>query len=177
MAVMTVGSTVDNLEFFRNVQAAGIPLAFGMKADFSAFPSGALDEFLRYSTIIFTNETERREIEARMSLSSITDLLYMGNARVIVTTQGRKGSLFYEKKDGGIVSGFVPAARVECPVDTTGSGDAYIAGFLYGYLNGRDTEASCRLGGALAGFIIEAFGCCTNAPSESRLLERFNRKE
>jgi nucleoside kinase len=177
IAVMTVGSTADNLEFFRNVKAAGLPLVFGMKADFDAFPAGTLDDFLRYSSIIFTNESERKEIERRMSLGSITDLLDAGSARVIVTTKGKSGSVFYEKRDGRVESASVPAAPSGHVVDTTGSGDAYMAGFLYGYLKGRDTPTCCALGSALAAFIIEAAGCCTNAPSEAALLARCEKKE
>jgi adenosine kinase len=172
IAVMTVGSMADNLEFFRNAKEAGVPLVFGMKADFDAFPHGVLDEFLRYSSIIFTNESERQEIERRMSLSSITDLLETGNAKIIVTTKGKQGSVFYERRDGKIVSESVPVAPSDHVVDTTGSGDAYMAGFLYGYLKGRDTPSCCALGSTLAAFIIEAVGCCTNAPTEMQLVAR-----
>jgi nucleoside kinase len=177
LALMTVGSTADNLEFFGKARAAKVPMAFGMKADFESFPPGALGDFLRYSKIIFTNEGERGEIESRMALSSIADLLDTANVEVIVTTKGKEGSVFYEKREGKVISRTVPAAKPRAIVDTTGSGDAYIAGFLFGYLKGFDTAACCGLGAALAAFIIEAVGCCTNAPGEAELLGRFNGKE
>lgn len=56
--------------------------------------------------------------------------------------------------------------------DATGSGDAFMAGFLYGYHNGLSTEACARLGTVLSSFIIEKEGCCTNAPVLNDLLER-----
>lgn len=176
LAVMTVGSVQDNLEFFRIVKEEGVPMAFGMKADFEAFPRKALEEFLHYSHIIFTNENERVEIEARIGLSSISELFDSGNVKIIVTTMGKRGSIFYEKCGDRICSEAVPAASPLQVVDTTGSGDAYMAGFLFGYLSGYGTAASCRLGSLLSAFIIEAVGCCTNAPTREELLRRFEER-
>jgi adenosine kinase len=60
-------------------------------------------------------------------------------------------------------------------VDTTGSGDAFMAGFLYGYLKGRNIKDCCSLGSVLSSFIIEKVGCTTNAPTEQKFLERFDK--
>lgn len=175
LGVMTVGSKEDNLEFFRRVREAGIPLAFGMKADFDAFPAGVLEGFLRHSRIIFTNETERAEIESRLGLASLAELLD-GEARVIVTTKGGKGSVLQELGPAGVITTEVPVSRPHAIVDTTGSGDAYMAGFIYGYLKGLGSADCCALGSTLAAFIIEAVGCCTNAPGEEALLARLKER-
>jgi sugar/nucleoside kinase (ribokinase family) len=43
-------------------------------------------------------------------------------------------------------------------VDTTGAGDLYASGFLYGLTHGRDLAACARLGSLCAGEIISHFG-------------------
>ncbi|MEQ9573843.1 MAG: PfkB family carbohydrate kinase, partial [Nitratireductor sp.] len=43
-------------------------------------------------------------------------------------------------------------------VDTTGAGDLYAAGFLYGYVTGRDLVDCGRLGSLAAGIVIQQIG-------------------
>jgi sugar/nucleoside kinase (ribokinase family) len=43
-------------------------------------------------------------------------------------------------------------------VDTTGAGDAYAAGFLYAYTQGRDLATCGRLGSVMAAEIISHYG-------------------
>ena len=52
----------------------------------------------------------------------------------------------------------VPAAPVERVVDTTGAGDLFAAGFLYGITNGLSPEESARLGGVCAAEVISHVG-------------------
>ena len=47
----------------------------------------------------------------------------------------------------------------ECSVvDTTGAGDSFNSGFLYGKLNGYSLEESCKIGNWVASKAIEGFG-------------------
>jgi sugar/nucleoside kinase (ribokinase family) len=54
----------------------------------------------------------------------------------------------------------VPAAPVDggTVVDTTGAGDLFAAGFLYGITNGLTPESSARLGGLCAAEVISHVG-------------------
>jgi adenosine kinase len=172
--IMTVGSYEDNLEFYRQCRAQNVPLVFGMKCDYDAFPENFFKEVLLYSRIIFCNECERGEIQRIFGLKDITELFEKGNAEIIVTTLGKKGSVYYHKTEDGIISGHIAAAEFDRVVDTIGSGDAFISGFLYGYLKGRGVRDCCSLGSVLSSFIIEKVGCTTNAPDEETFLKRFN---
>ena len=51
----------------------------------------------------------------------------------------------------------VPVEKVT-PVDATGAGDQFAAGFLYGLANGRDTETCARIGHVCAGEVIGHVG-------------------
>ncbi len=52
----------------------------------------------------------------------------------------------------------VPAELVDRVVDTTGAGDLFAAGFLYGITNGLSPEGSARLGGVCAAEVIAHVG-------------------
>lgn len=171
MGLITVGARPDNEEFFRRCKQHGVPLAFGMKGDFDAFPEDFLRELLYYCEILFTNESERATIERLLGID-LQQLLADGNARTIVTTLGKKGSRYYHKTGSGIEEGHVPICDHGPPVDATGSGDAYISGFLYGVLQGEDVQACAKLGTVLSSFVIEQEGCCTGAPTLDALMER-----
>ena len=43
-------------------------------------------------------------------------------------------------------------------IDTTGAGDAFAAGFLYGLLRGRPLDICGQLGGVIAGEVISNYG-------------------
>jgi sugar/nucleoside kinase (ribokinase family) len=62
---------------------------------------------------------------------------------VVVTAQGPRS---------------VPAAPVDRVVDTTGAGDLFAAGFLYGITHGLLPEDAARLGGLCAGEVISHVG-------------------
>ena len=53
--------------------------------------------------------------------------------------------------------------------DTTGAGDAFHAGFLYGFLTGEDIETSLKYGNAVAAMKCSALGCRTSLPTRSEL--------
>ncbi|HYX43174.1 MAG TPA: carbohydrate kinase family protein [Pyrinomonadaceae bacterium] len=81
-------------------------------------------------------------------------------------TRGRRGALVYH--DGTFIE--APA----CPVpggcrDTTGAGDAFHAGFLYGLLQGEEIEASLRLGCAVAALKCRSLGARTALPTKQEL--------
>jgi sugar/nucleoside kinase (ribokinase family) len=52
----------------------------------------------------------------------------------------------------------VPADPVDRVVDTTGAGDLFAAGFLYGLTHGKDPETCARLGGLCAAEVISHIG-------------------
>lgn len=167
--VVTVASEPDNRYFVERCKEAGVPLVFGMKDDFDAFPEPFLRELLQESRIIFTNEVERAIIEDLFGCETIEKLFEIGKVEVLVTTLGKEGSICYERTENGVNEHRIGICKVENVVDATGSGDAYISGFLYGYLQGRDVVSCCKLGSALASFVIQAVGCCTNIPSAEEL--------
>ena len=94
IAVLTVGSYRDNLEFYNKCKKYKKPLVFGTKLDYTAFPLDFLYEVLINSKIIFSNEAESEDIKEIVNINEITDLFKLGQAEVIITTLGEKGSIY-----------------------------------------------------------------------------------
>ena len=65
-------------------------------------------------------------------------------------TRGREGSVVATPADIFEIAPFEVSQRV----DTTGAGDMYAAGFLYGYTSGLDLVACGKLASLVAGQII-----------------------
>jgi sugar/nucleoside kinase (ribokinase family) len=85
--------------------------------------------------------------DAALSAAEETGLL-------VAVTRGAEGSVVVTA--GGPVP--VPAVPVEEVVDTTGAGDLYAAGFLYGLAAGADPAWCARLGGLCAAEVISHLG-------------------
>jgi len=138
-----------------------------------SFPEAFLREIVCYSKGIFANFSEKRFIEQELGLLDLTELFGMGSTEVIVITLGKDGSLCYEKTAGSYKVTEIPVAKGAAVVDTVGSGDAYIAGFLYGYLNGCVPVECCRMGSVMASFILEKRGCLSSVPEKEEFIKHY----
>ena len=79
---------------------------------------------------------------------------------LVAATLGSNGVLAYVR--GHYVHS--PAFTVECR-DTTGAGDAFHAGFIYGLLSGFSIEETLRFANAVAGLKCRAVGARTALPT------------
>lgn len=103
--------------------------------------------------ILFANEDE---IRALYQVDSLDEALAQvrGRCEIVAVTRSEKGSLVTA---GGTVHE-VAAEPVERVVDTTGAGDSYAAGFLFGYTRGLELPLCARLGSIAAAEVISHFG-------------------
>lgn len=176
LGVITVASIDDNIDFFKKCKKYNIPIVFGMKDDMEAFPKDFLKDILKESKIIFTNEVECEIIKKINGISDIKDLFIDVKVDILVTTLGADGSICYIRKGKNIIEKRIEAIRITNVVDASGGGDAYMSGFLYGYIKGFEPEDCCRLGTITASYIIQKEGCLSNVPDESKLLSDFSSR-
>lgn len=174
LGIMTVASMKDNKYFFEKIKQNNIPLVFSMKGDLTAFTKDFLNDVLYYSKIIFTNEVERETIEKNLKID-MKNLLLHANCKFLITTLGENGSICFYKDKNMIKSIKMPIYKKCKRIDTTGCGDAFVSGFLYGYLNQKNVKDSLIFATSLASYIIEKEGCITNAPDKSMLTQRYNQ--
>ena len=104
-----------------------------------------------YVDIVFANEEEAKAftgLEPEEALHKIAE-----DVTISVVKIGENGSMI--KYDGKVYK--VPAIKVN-PVDTTGAGDFYAAGFLFGLTKGFSMDKCGSIGSYLAGKVTETIG-------------------
>jgi sugar/nucleoside kinase (ribokinase family) len=106
-----------------------------------------------HTDILFANEAE---IMALYEVETFEEAVATVRAEceTVALTRSEKGSVVM--RGGEIVS--VPAAPVAQVIDTTGAGDLYAAGFLYGLATGRELAACGALGSLAAAEVISHWG-------------------
>lgn len=113
--------------------------------------------------ILFANESEMRALYPEKEWNDILDTI-QGKADVIAVTRGEKGSIILTADERIEVQ-----AKPVKVVDTTGAGDLYAAGFLYGYVHAMPLKACGDLGSACASEIIQHLGARSMKPLQELL--------
>ena len=136
-------------------EAAGRKVALSLSDPFCVERYRA--EFLElvegHVNILFANEDE---ITSLYQVDNFDDALQhvRGHCDIAALTRSAKGSVVVAGDEVHVVD----AETVTNVVDTTGAGDSYAAGFLYGLSRGDDLATSARIGGILAAEIISHYG-------------------
>lgn len=176
--ILGIARPENVVEFLKYCKKNNLPMAFSMKADSIIFPDSVLKEILAYSTIIFMNVLEKEYINNLLGLREITELFSRGKAKILVVSDGADGSEVYAAKTADSYRKIhVPATESNCVVDVSGAGDAYLSGFLYGLKQGKDLETCAQWGSTTAAFVIEKYGCISNAPSFEQMIRRNARRK
>lgn len=103
--------------------------------------------------IIFANEIEITTLFRSNSFDEAVEAID-GRVEIAALTRGAEGAVTVTK-DKLIQT---PASSVDKIVDTTGAGDLYAAGFLFGYTRGDDLKTCANLGALAAGEVISHLG-------------------
>ncbi|SHN75364.1 adenosine kinase [Bradyrhizobium erythrophlei] len=116
------------------------------------------DEFLelmRTDTVdlVFANEAELHALYQTADFDTALKQL-RGDVRLAAVTRSEKGCVVASKQEVKAV----PAFPIEKLVDTTGAGDLFAAGFLFGLSRGFGHENAGRLGALAAAEVIQHIG-------------------
>ena len=119
-----------------------------------------------YRTLLNVKENELNEDTI---LKYSNKLLSLG-IRVIVVTLGGKGSFFLTEKGNGLIA----PLELSDIIDTTGAGDAFSAGFIYGLaqrmiFNVEHLRNYLKVGNYLAGNCIQQIGARNGIPNREQL--------
>lgn len=108
--------------------------------------------------IVFANEEEAIAFTGKLPEQALDEIAQMCN--IAIVKLGKNGSII---KQNQIITRIdaIPSKVI----DTTGAGDLYAAGFLFGYSKGLPIEKCGKIGALLAAKVIEVIGA--KIPSEA----------
>ncbi len=134
-------------------KAAGVPISLDVADPFVArtITQDIRDLLEKYVDICFLNREEAEVVTERPPHLAVEHLATLCTTAVVKL--GGEGSLV---RQGGLTHR-IPVFPVKV-ADTTGAGDAYAGGFLYGWLHGWPVERAGELGSRVAALTVSQVG-------------------
>ena len=122
-----------------------------------------LRPLMKRSYVVMPSENELKMLTGK-GFKEGTEALLREGSQIIAVKLGEKGCYVTNGRESHLIKPFETKV-----VDTTGAGDAFCAGFLYGLINGKDLYECGRLGNFVASKCIEKVGARTGLPRASEL--------
>ena len=123
----------------------------------------ALEQVMRRSSVVLPSENEVKLLTGR-KYDDGAKILTKKGVGIIAVKLGRRGCYVTDGSEDYLVEPY--KAKV---VDTTGAGDAFCAGFLYGLIRNKDLYECGRLANFVASRCIEKIGARDGLPRASDL--------
>ncbi len=157
-------------------------LSFAPGALYTAKGLKALTPILSRSYVLFINQNEMRQLTSK-DITAGAEICLKQGCHIVVVTLGRGTRLelasrtvtatcYIRNAEGEYV--VEPDRRgIGAEVDTTGAGDAFATGFLYGLLKDKDLNQCGRLGDIVAQFSIAKMGARQGFSTLNQLSQRY----
>ena len=179
--IVHLSSFADDKQF--NIQldlVKGLPnsvkLSFAPGTLYALKGMKALLPLLQKTYILFTNQEEIEHLTGKDLTSGASKCLDLG-CHIVVVTLGKGLAL----ESGGVFTSYIRHKDKEYKIapreetwesqpETTGAGDAYAAGFLFGFLKEKSLERCGQLGELMARFAMRKAGAREGLPSLNVIL-------
>jgi ribokinase len=185
--ILHLSSFVDDSQFQLSLElvnklAPSVRLSFSPGELYVARGLGTLAPMLARTDILFINRSEMERLTGK-DFKNGAEVCQKQGCKTVVVTLGKGKGL---TKDNSLPAVCYiadadreylvrPASYEETiAVDTTGAGDAFAAGFLYGLLDNRGLEECGRLGGITAQFKIAKIGARQGLPNSTQLAQKYS---
>ena len=178
-----LSSFVDDKQFDLQVELAaklppGVKISLAPGMLYAARGMKALSPLLKRSELLFINKDEIERLTGEDYVAGAKECLSQGCQIVVVTL----GKGVKQARSGRVLTGYIrdrkgeykvePSASPPDRLETTGAGDAFAAGFLFGLLRGKRLEDCGRLGDTLAHFALSKIGAREGLPTLPALKKR-----
>jgi ribokinase len=179
--VLHLSSFADDRQFKVSLELidklkSSVKLSFAPGALYAIKGLKALAPILSRTYLLFINQHEIRQLTEEDIISGAESCLRQGCQKVVVTLG--KGSKLRKTTAVGYIRDIqneyiIKPQDTGARIDTTGAGDAFAAGFLYGALKGKGLKDCGLLGNIAARFSTTKLGARTGFPTLSELAQRY----
>lgn len=166
VAIVAPGNLADMRTLPARYRHLGVPYWFDPGQQLTSLSGAALRAAIGGSAGVFANDYE---LSLLLKKSGWRLAQLLGKTKLLVTTFGPKGS----EIRSGSTRLRVRAAKPRKVVDPTGAGDAYRAGFLYGYLQRWPLKTAAQFAGLVAVYTVEKAGTQTHRFTWAGLRRRY----
>jgi sugar/nucleoside kinase (ribokinase family) len=146
-------------ELFAKARGLGLTVSLDTNYDPEEQWGGGLAEALAHCNLFLPNQTELLAISGAPDVETALRVLAQ-DGKIVAAKLGAQGGA---ARQGELVVS-APSLKVQV-VDTTGAGDSFDAGFIYGYLHGWNLERSLRLACACGSLSTRRSGGTTAQPT------------
>ncbi|BDZ67446.1 sugar kinase [Methanobacterium ferruginis] len=166
---LATGDPSFNWKCGKFARKKGKTISFDPGQDLHMYSTQDLMDVLKVTDILFGNHHEIQRILENLKMN-VEELRSHGPS-IVVETKGKEGSVIYADETINV------DALAREPVDPTGAGDSYRAGFLKSYLEGESLEYCGKVASAVSSFVVEAEGCQTNIPNIKMVYDRMRKEK
>ena len=139
-----------------------------VSSDFDSIYEGLPEVLPLIDILISSKDFPHRLTGISDERASLVELKARYGCAIVGLTRGERGAIVY--CEGKFVESPAFAVPGGCR-DTTGAGDAFRGGFLYGLLRGEEIETSLRFGNAVAALKCRSLGARSSLPFRNALDE------
>ena len=139
------------IEHTKQLIEMNVPYVFDPGQGMPMFKKEELEFFTTNASWVVMNDYE---FKMYSEITSFTIQNIVQNGKVLVITNGEKGSNIFTDKENLSIQ----TPKVESPKDPTGCGDAYRAGIIYGIMKSMSLEAIGELSSELGALKVKSFG-------------------
>ena len=109
-------------------------------------------------------------IGSEFSKGDANQILFKLGIEVIVITMGKKGAWLINSEKSELIK----PIKVDKVIDTTGAGDAFSTGFIYGFIKNlsfkfEDLKFNVKIGNFIAGKCIQELGARNGIPTTDEI--------
>ncbi len=148
----------DVPRLFSQAKAAGLSTSIDTNWDPKELWDSGIAEVLKYTDVFLPNEAELLNISKKKTLEEALE--YFQAIPTLAVKLGSKGGLAKQEQQT-----FTAPPLAINVVDTTGAGDTFDAGFLYGYLKGWDSKKSLKLACVCGSLSTQGIGGTSAQPT------------
>lgn len=125
------------------------------------------EEYLKIADYYLPNQKEALKITGTDSVEAAAEKLGEYFETVIIKLD--KDGCMVKDQSGTRV---IPSMKGVVAVDSTGAGDAFMSGFMYGLYHDYPVDQCIRFGNVTGGTCVQGVGCLTKYVNEQQLLEK-----
>jgi len=189
--ILHISSFANDSQFKLTLELIGklnptVEVSFTPGALYASKGIEALTPILKRTYTLFINQNELRQLTCQ-GITDGAEICLKQGCRIVAVTLGKGTSLVLCKANGSkevAATSYIRDAdneyaikptgqNITSEIDTTGAGDAFATGFIYGLLKEKNLEVCGRLGDLVARFSITKTGARQNLPNLNELAKRY----